>query len=93
MDFQEIQDKLNKINKDSIIVLDKNVYDMYKDSKLSDYRVIYNDRENLEYGYIIRDANENATFKSLFTTYMEMINYFLRNGFKNVIRMRFRKSS
>lgn len=48
---------------------------MYKDNKLSDYRVIYNDRENLEYGYIIRDTNENATFKSLFTTYMEMINY------------------
>jgi len=73
--YDKVSNLINKINKDSIIVLDKNVYDMYKDSKLSDYRVIYNDRENLEYGYIIRDANENATFKSLFTTYMEMINY------------------
>lgn len=73
--YDKVSTLINKINKDSIIVLDKNVYDMYKDNKLSDYRVIYNDRENLEYGYIIRDTNENATFKSLFTTYMEMINY------------------
>ena len=48
---------------------------MYKDGKLSDYRVIYNDKENLEYGYMIRDVNENTTFKNLFTTYMEMSNY------------------
>lgn len=73
--YDKVSTLINKINKDSIVVLDKNVYDMYKDSKLSDYRVIYNDRENLEYGYIIRSANENETFKSLFTTYMEMINY------------------
>ena len=57
------------------MVLDQSVYEMYNDSKLSDYRVIYSDRENLEYGYIIKDSNENSAFKSLFTTYMELINY------------------
>lgn len=73
--YDKINTLINKINKDSIVVLDQNVYDMFKDSKLSDYRVIYNDKENLEYGYIIKDNNENATFKSLFTTYMQTINY------------------
>ena len=73
--YDKINTLINKINKDSIVVLDQNVYDMFKDSKLSDYRVIYNDKESLEYGYIIKDNNENATFKSLFTTYMQTINY------------------
>lgn len=73
--YDKVSTLINKINKDSIVVLDQNVYDIYKDSKLSNYRIIYSDKENLEYGYIIRDTNENETFKSLFTTYMEFINY------------------
>lgn len=73
--YDKVSTLINKINKDSIVVLDQNVYDMYKDSKLSDYRIIYSDKENLEYGYIIRDTNENGTLKTLFTTYMEFINY------------------
>ena len=73
--YDKIGNLINKIDEDSIVVLDQSVYEMYNDSRLSDYRVIYSDRENLEYGYIIRDTNENSTFKSLFTTYMELINY------------------
>ncbi len=73
--FDRVEQLINSLNKDSIIVLDKNVYEMYKDGKLSNYRVIYNDKENLDYGYLIRDVNENSTFKKLFVTYMEIINY------------------
>lgn len=73
--YDKINTLISKIDEDSIVVLDQNVYDMFKDSKLSDYRVIFNDKENLEYGYIIKDNNENSTFKSLFTTYMQTINY------------------
>lgn len=73
--YDKVEQLINGINKDSIVVLDKNVYEMYKDGELSNYRVIYNDKENLEYGYLIRDVNENSTFKKLFVTYMEMSNY------------------
>lgn len=73
--YDKVSQLISSINKDSIVVLDKNVYEMYKDNELSSYRVIYNDKENLDYGYIIRDVNENSTFKKLFTTYMEMSNY------------------
>lgn len=73
--YDWVEQLINSINKDSIVVLDKNVYEMYKDEKLSNYRVIYDDKENLEYGYVIRDVNENSTFKKLFVTYMEMSNY------------------
>lgn len=73
--YDKINTLINKIDKDSIVVLDQNVYDMFKDNELSDYRVIFNDKENLEYGYIIKDNNENSTFKSLFTIYMQTINH------------------
>ena len=73
--YDRVGQLLNNLNEDSIVVLDENIYGMYKDGELSNYRVIYNDKENLEYGYIIRDVNENSTFKTLFTTYLEMSNY------------------
>ncbi|MEE0699696.1 MAG: GGDEF domain-containing protein [Bacilli bacterium] len=73
--YDKIETLISKMDKNSIVVLDKNVFEMYKDSELANYRVIYSDKENLEYGYIIKDTNENSTFKTLFTTYMETINY------------------
>ncbi len=72
--YDKISTLINKINKDSIIVLDKNVYEMYKEIELSEYRVVFSDKENLNYGYIIRDVNENTTFMELFTSYMELSN-------------------
>ncbi len=73
--YDKISTLISKINKDSIVVLDKNIYEMYKDNKLSDYKVIYNDKQNLNYGYVIRKDDENATFEKLFTKYIEYINY------------------
>lgn len=73
--YDKISTLISKIDKDSIAVLDKNIYEMYKDNKLSDYRVIYNDKQNLNYGYVIRKDDENATFEKLFTKYIEYINY------------------
>ena len=73
--YDKASSLVNNINEDSIIALDNNVYETYKDTKLLDYRIIYNDHENLNYGYIIKDSNENETFKILFTNYIETINY------------------
>lgn len=73
--YDKLSSLINSINEDSIIALDRNVYDIYKETDFLDYRVIFNDKENLEYGYIIKDSNENATLKILFPRYMEMINY------------------
>ena len=73
--YDKISKLINKIDEQSIVVLDKNVYEMYNDDELSNYRVIYSDKENLGYGYIIKDVNENSIFKQLFTTYMQLTNY------------------
>lgn len=73
--YDRINVLLNKIDKDSVVVLDKNVYEMYSNDELANYRVIYSDKEDLEYGYIIRDAVENKTFKDLFSLYIKFINH------------------
>lgn len=66
---------IKRVNKNSVVVLDKNVYEKYKDGKLSNYRVIYDDKEGLKYGYIISKNNENETFGKLLSTYVETLNY------------------
>lgn len=66
---------VNKANKNSVIVLDNNVYNKYKDNKLSNYRVIFSDKENLDYGFMISKTNANNVFAKLFSTYMEIMNY------------------
>lgn len=73
--YDRVSTLIKKINKKSVVVLDKNVYNKYKDSKLSNYRIIYNDKEGLKYGYIIKKTNENTTLSSLLPIYMESINY------------------
>lgn len=73
--YDKVSSLIKKVNKDSIVVLDKNVYDKYRDGKLSNYRVIYSDKEGLQYGYLIKKTNENNTLSSLFSTYMETLNY------------------
>lgn len=73
--YDKVSSLINNINKDSIIALDKNIYDIYKETDFSNYRIIFSDKENLEYGYLIKNTNENATFKTLLTKYMEIINY------------------
>ncbi|MEG2351192.1 MAG: GGDEF domain-containing protein [Bacilli bacterium] len=65
----------SRMNKDSVVAIDSNVYDLYSDSDFSNYRVIYRDKVNLSYGYLINDKTENATFSDLLSNYIEIVNY------------------
>lgn len=73
--YDKVSTMMRRINKNSIILIDKNMYEIYKSDELSKYRIIYTDKLSLNYGFVIRDSNENATFETLFTNYMELINY------------------
>ena len=73
--YDRINTLLNKIDGDSIVVLDQNTYALYKNKELNNYRVVYNGKENLEHGFIIVSTNENTTFSKLFSTYLETLNY------------------
>ena len=72
--YDKVSNLISSIDKNSIIALDRNVFEMYKDSNLSNYRVIYSDKENLEYGYLVNNKADNVIFNKLFSNYMEICN-------------------
>ena len=73
--YDRVKTLLSKINKNSIVIVDQNTYDLYKNKGLGSYKVIYNGKEKLDHGFIIKSTNENETFVKLFSAYMETINY------------------
>ena len=66
---------LRNIRNDSIIMIDKDTYEYYKDNKFKDYKIIYQDVLDNDYSFIIRDVNKNKTFYKLFNYYVSSINY------------------
>lgn len=78
--YDNIDDLVNNISKDSIIVLDSSIYNIYLHSSLKNYKVDY--MYNLEngYSYINRSANENEVFNNFFNFYLSFIN---DNYYKN----------
>lgn len=73
--YDKVSSLINSVDKNSIIALDKNIYETCKENDFINYRVIFSEKENLEYGYVIKNTNENTTFKTLLIKYMEIINY------------------
>ena len=64
----------NSIDEDSIIVLDYNVYDNYRNSELSSYKVIYEDRiKDLDYNFIMVNSTKNKAFVGLFKFYISSL--------------------
>ena len=66
---------LRNITSSSIIMIDKDTYEYYKDNKFKDYKIIYQDTLNNDYSFVIRDVNKNRTFYKLFNYYVSNINY------------------
>ena len=73
--YDRINTLLNKIDKDSIVILDEDTYITYKNNDLNNYKVLYNGTQKVEQGFIIKDSNENEVFSRMFTNYLETINY------------------
>ena len=69
--YKKASSLFNAIDDDSIIVLDYNLYDNYRNSELNDYKVIYDDRtKDLDYNFIILNSNKNKAFNGLFKFYI-----------------------
>jgi diguanylate cyclase (GGDEF)-like protein len=73
--FDNTDKLLRGINNDSIIALDKDTYEYYKDNKFKNYKVVYQGTLNEDYTFAVRDVNKNATFYELFNYYVSSINY------------------
>lgn len=73
--YDNTDELIRNIDSNSVIILDLDTYNYYKNQKLSSYNVIYSDTMNTDYSFVIRDVNKNSTFINLFSFYVAMTNY------------------
>lgn len=73
--YDNTDELIRNIDSNSVIILDLDTYNYYKNQKLSSYNVIYSDTINTDYSFVIRDVNKNSTFINLFSFYVAMTNY------------------
>ena len=73
--YDKLSVLLSKIDKRSVVALTSSAYELYKNTDLESYRVIYSDKANLNYGFIVNSSDENKTFRMLLSRYSENINY------------------
>lgn len=71
--YANTDDLLRSLNDNSVVLLDKETYIYYKDNKLKDYRIIYEDSWKDGYKFVMNSSN--STFNSLFSYYVSTINY------------------
>ena len=72
--YNNIEHLLTKLEKDSVIVLDKKNYETYMSDHFKDYKIDYMYRLNKGYNFIIRDTKENEVFEKYFNFYLSYIN-------------------
>ena len=64
----------NSLDENSVIVLDYNVYDNYRNSELNNYKIIYDSELNdLDYNFIVLNNSSNKAFVGLFKFYISNI--------------------
>ena len=73
--FNNTDDLLRNIHDDSIVVIDRDTYEYYRDNKFKKYKIVYQNKLNADYRFIVRDVNKNATFYELFNYYVSSIDY------------------
>lgn len=73
--FNNTDELLRNIRGDSVVLLDRDTYEYYRNSKFKDYKVMYQNVLSNDYSFVIRDVNKNETFYKLFNYYVSDINY------------------
>lgn len=70
-DFANVDIMLKNINEDSIIIIEKEVYDYYKDSSLKEYSIRYIDDIKLNNSFLLK--NDNKAFNNVFDFYLSTL--------------------
>lgn len=70
--YNDTDELMRGIDDSSIILMDRNMYNYYKDGKLKDYNLIYEDSGN---GTSFVISGKNKVFTSLFSYYVAMRDY------------------
>lgn len=81
--------KVNNLlgNKEPLILLDLNMYNYYKNSKLKDYYITYDNTASVDYNFVIKRDETNNIFTEVFQYYLTNINHteFTNRGMFNLI--------
>ena len=72
--YKTIKDLLKNVNKSSILVLDKQTYDIYKTKELKDFKIATSFELDNSYSYVLRDIKDNKLFNEYFSFYLQFIN-------------------
>lgn len=73
--FNNTDELLRNIKNDSIVLLDRDTYEYYKNTKFKDYNIIYQNTLQDNYHFVIRNVDKNETFYKLFNYYTSDTNY------------------
>ena len=72
--YKKATSLFNSLNDEKIVILDYNTYDYYKNSELSDFKVIYEQSIDSDFNFILLNTNKNKAFVSLYKYYISTIN-------------------
>ncbi len=70
-DYASIKSLLKNINEESIIIIEKEVFDYYKDSSLKNYSIRYIDTIKLNNSFLLKKSN--TAFNQLFDFYLSTL--------------------
>ena len=73
--YNNTDDLMRNINNDSVVMVDRDTYEYYKDTKFKNHIIIYHGILDSDYSFVIRDVNKNTTFYKLFNYYVSDVNY------------------
>lgn len=73
-EFENDNDMLNSIHRDSVLLLDYATYETYSKNKLSDFKVDYLFSSPYEYRFTVRNIGANTLFINYFNFYLSFMN-------------------
>ena len=85
--YQNLNDLINHLNKNSLAAIDYYSYDYYVRNKLNNYKNIYTFTLDDDYSFISRDISANKTFNELFDFYLTFIdsNKSINNSYRDLL--------
>ncbi len=69
-EYPSTKDMLKNINKESIIIVEKEFYEYYKNSKFKNYVIKYNNSQNISNSFLLK--NSNISLNKLFNFYLTL---------------------
>ncbi len=81
------KNSVNDLTKEHLIIIDKEIYSYYKNSKFKDYEVLFTDVMKNDYNFMVKSDNEH--FYNLFDYFINTNSYY---NYRNAAYLSFNKS-